>query len=309
VNLSYTDYRIVQALHDDSRKALADVAEDLGLSPKTVRRRLDAMVANGAVLQTLALLPETSNDLIAIFRISLKRGVGPMQAYPRLVNRYGPRLLSIKPFTNLSNIVLCTIWCRTMTEVKELHRSIEQEPSVESAVLNIVYDTRVFETWIDRVLIDMATSPDPKLSVGKGGRRGQGKGKGESREQRRKRRLSIRTIAELEAYRKALVQALADGVITSDEDAILRSLRDTLKISEAEHTAIFKMICSDLQKSPKEIEAYRQALAQALEDGVITDDEEAILMTLRDSLKISDEDHKRLLDVMSVKRKGKRGSG
>jgi DNA-binding Lrp family transcriptional regulator len=289
------DYRIVRSLHEDSRRSFSDMADELGITPKTVHRRFERMVDHGVILRSLELQPESSNDIIAIFRLHLKEGAEVKQIYPRLLNKHSPNLLSISAFSDIQDTMLCTIWCRTMKDVRQVQRSLSKEVPIASVVLNMVHSTHVFDTWMDTVLIQMSKAPDTERARGK-------LGKGEPK---RKAKLDISTISELETYRRALIQALDDGVITEDEEAILRSLRDTLKISESEHNAIFDAICSKRQKNLKQIETYRRALVQALEDGVITEDEEAILRSLRDTLRISDEDHDRLLRSM----KGKKDKG
>jgi hypothetical protein len=51
------------------------------------------------------------------------------------------------------------------------------------------------------------------------------------------------------------------------------------------------------------IDAYRSALGQALEDSVITDDEESLLLSLRDSLSISDKKHQELVKALKTNKK------
>jgi len=45
-DLCELDYKIIRSLKDKSRKAIVDVAEEIGVSAKTARRRLDRMMKN-----------------------------------------------------------------------------------------------------------------------------------------------------------------------------------------------------------------------------------------------------------------------
>lgn len=48
-SLTDTDYRIIASLQDNCRKQIVDVAAELGISAKTVRRRLNRMEENGLI--------------------------------------------------------------------------------------------------------------------------------------------------------------------------------------------------------------------------------------------------------------------
>ena len=80
-------------------------------------------------------------------------------------------------------------------------------------------------------------------------------------------------------YSVALAQAWKDGKLTQDEKDILGVLRERLGIGEREHRAMEKEVLASHQQPPNDsvIEVYKVALQQALEDGTITEDEQAIL--------------------------------
>ena len=72
LELCKLDYRIINALKDDSRRNLADVATELGVSAKTVRRRLDRMTKNDLIELTLEWYPDKSDDIITLMDVKLK---------------------------------------------------------------------------------------------------------------------------------------------------------------------------------------------------------------------------------------------
>ena len=67
------DYKIVRSMKDDSRKAISVVAEELGVSAKTVRRRLIRMIKNYLIEFSIDWYPDASNDIISIFHVQLKK--------------------------------------------------------------------------------------------------------------------------------------------------------------------------------------------------------------------------------------------
>lgn len=98
-------------------------------------------------------------------------------------------------------------------------------------------------------------------------------------------------------YYEMLKQALVDGEIVSDETALLNTLRFALKISTETHNELLNKAKSEMLLSPNVI-SYRSALQTALNDGEITEDESAILETLRNSLNISLKLHQELMESL-----------
>jgi DNA-binding Lrp family transcriptional regulator len=289
MKLSQTDFRLIQSLRHDSRRAYSELADDLDISVKTVKRRIEKLSKNNVIKMMIDFIPESTGDMVAIFNILLKEGVEVKEAYPLIINKYSKNLVSCKVFNNIPDLLICTLWARSMKEIKKLQDDMLKEAPVETIVNNISYTTYLFYTWMDKRVVDGASSKAEieKLAQGK-----------KKKKLKKKTMFDLGTLTEFEAYRRALVQSLMDGVITSDEEAILRSLRDSLDISEDDHNAIFKLVSFKKQDNIKELETYRRALAQALEDGIITEDEQAILEALRDCLEISEDDHVKLLKGM-----------
>ena len=71
------DYKIIRSLKNDSRKATSVVAEELGVSAKTVRHRLARMVKNYLVQFSIDWYPDSSNDIIGAFHVQVKPDARP----------------------------------------------------------------------------------------------------------------------------------------------------------------------------------------------------------------------------------------
>jgi len=97
-----------------------------------------------------------------------------------------------------------------------------------------------------------------------------------------------------DVYRDMLRQALVDGEIVEDEIALLKTMRQAFSIDSETHNRLLREaredpILDDVTNT------YRATLITALEDGMITSDEDAMLSTLRMNLGISDSRHASLL--------------
>ena len=97
-----------------------------------------------------------------------------------------------------------------------------------------------------------------------------------------------------EIYLDMLRQALVDGVIHEEEEALLQTGQIAFDIDSNTHERILRQAKQQPYITP-ELEAYRSVLKTALVDGVITNDESAMLETLRKETGISEQEHAMLL--------------
>ena len=91
-----------------------------------------------------------------------------------------------------------------------------------------------------------------------------------------------------------LSQALVDNELVEDEITLLETFRGAYGISDEAHQKLLNLAMQEPVYSDN-IKTYNLTLETALNDGIITPDEEAMLVTLRQSLGISDRQHANLL--------------
>lgn len=148
------DYRIIGSLKDDSRKAISDVANELGISAKTVRRRLERMIKNSLIELGLEWYPDKSNDIITLAEIHVKPEAEIAVAGFDILKKYSPNTLFFWSFANIPNVLTFTLWTNSMNELQNLREKLENEKTVESIVHNILYIGHIFETWRDRLVLE-----------------------------------------------------------------------------------------------------------------------------------------------------------
>jgi len=105
-------------------------------------------------------------------------------------------------------------------------------------------------------------------------------------------------------YIEVLLEALSDGQLIREEDAMLSRLRSSLGLAEGVHEKMHIAAREQLGLDATEtthVMAYADALRVALADEIITADEEAILESLRSSLNISPQQHLSLLATERAK--------
>ncbi|MCX6034349.1 MAG: AsnC family transcriptional regulator [Chloroflexi bacterium] len=65
VHFDELDYQIIQALHADARTSASDIARKTGANERTIRKRIERLVSDGAVRLTAILDPMAFNYLTA----------------------------------------------------------------------------------------------------------------------------------------------------------------------------------------------------------------------------------------------------
>jgi DNA-binding Lrp family transcriptional regulator len=151
------DRQIICALSNDSRKLISEIAEDVGVTAKTVRRRLSNMIRKGLVEFSIEWYPDSSNDIFTVIQIKLKPNASKSTVAGRLKN-YFPNLLFSYQFINVPNEVLCFVWTNTMKELKEIQQRLEKEETIASIVSNILYTGYIFDTWRDELACPQVTA-------------------------------------------------------------------------------------------------------------------------------------------------------
>jgi Lrp/AsnC family transcriptional regulator, leucine-responsive regulatory protein len=144
------DQRIIRSLKDNSRKAISEVADELGVSAKTVRRRLSLMVNNSLIDLSIEWYPDKSNDIMTLIDVHLKPKANISEAYSILKN-YAPNTLFFLAFVNIPNTATFAVWTNSMLELQNIREKLEKEENVASVTTNILLIGYIFNTWRDQL--------------------------------------------------------------------------------------------------------------------------------------------------------------
>jgi DNA-binding Lrp family transcriptional regulator len=157
--LSLLDYRIVNSLHLNSRKPIVDLADEIDITPKTARSRLEAMEREGAIEYGFNWDPARTVGTSFIVRIDLKPGTDRSSFISQLNKRYGARFIYTFIFSNMFDYVGGYCWASTVSQHNELVGALRGDEAVANVRSSIVHDLWGFETWRDRLLRERASGP------------------------------------------------------------------------------------------------------------------------------------------------------
>ncbi len=159
VALTGTDYRILAALRENSRKQIVDVATELGLAAKTVRRRLERMEENELITYGIKFDHALLGGTFTLLDLYVKNGIEAREVQRLIMNKYSKNLMSLRTFSTLPNEITLDVWTRTMTDLKALQDSLQEEGVFDRIVPILVYHVNYFDTWRDDLIREKARQP------------------------------------------------------------------------------------------------------------------------------------------------------
>jgi DNA-binding Lrp family transcriptional regulator len=154
--LKSLDYRIIYALHHDSRKTIPVLADELGISAKTVRKHLNNLVEKQFVELSLKWFPDAANDIISIAECDIKSTIDSEKALRTLRKKYSPNWMFEHQFVNQPGFGIAWLWTPTMKGFQGVYDSLRAEPIFDSISIEILHHGFIFDTWRDSLLKEKA---------------------------------------------------------------------------------------------------------------------------------------------------------
>jgi DNA-binding Lrp family transcriptional regulator len=146
--LSNTDWRIIKSLRYNAFKPLPKVAQELGLSTKTVRRRFQRVIDNNAVVIVPAIqpgdVPNTITHVLLLYFKESKREQALMEALHLFEDKY-----FLIDTTSEGNAMLGLV-AQTLAETEENFISSRKIEGVRNVKMLILKETQDFSEWLDQ---------------------------------------------------------------------------------------------------------------------------------------------------------------
>lgn len=161
--LTTLDWRIVRALRADATQGAAEIAQAEGLSPRTVKRHLDRLEAEGSVLAAPVLDLAKAEGLILFELLTFLAPDAPADTPARLMKRFEPRLLHAFPTKTASlgqfDLVLCA---SSVAEVEAARREAGEVEGVARAETWLFQRVLDASGWIDDAIEERIRDDPPR---------------------------------------------------------------------------------------------------------------------------------------------------
>ncbi len=150
--LKKVDYQIILSLHENARKPITAISNELGISARTVRRRLERMERESIIEYDVLSLPRSAQDLILIFNISLKSRAQRDTFLEKLRSKNDILLDEVVVSDNSPRTFFVDGTAQTTAQLNDLLKQLSGMPEVDSVMADVVTDIIFLETNVDRML-------------------------------------------------------------------------------------------------------------------------------------------------------------
>jgi len=153
ISFSELDFLIINALKNNSRKTVSDIAYEVGISTKTVTRHLNRLIERKLIKYSIDWYPDKSAIVMSIINLQLNpsANVDKLQLMEKFRAKFGKKVLISWTFSNLPNTMLVLVWTNKMQELQELETSLRSE-TIDSVNVTVLLKGMMFSTWQDKYL-------------------------------------------------------------------------------------------------------------------------------------------------------------
>jgi Lrp/AsnC family transcriptional regulator for asnA, asnC and gidA len=143
--LTRLDLRIIKSMQEDARRPISEVANDVGVSVKTAKRKLDRMVQDDLVQFSIHWRPDTQGDTVTNIHLTIKEEVEREKVAFQLIKRMSAGVIRTYSFSNLPNQIIVTLWTRNVKDMQRTCRELEGDGYFHSVVPNIIRDIHYYD--------------------------------------------------------------------------------------------------------------------------------------------------------------------
>lgn len=148
--LSSIDFKILKTLNKDARKPITDISDDIGVSTKTVRKRLDYMIENNLANFSIQITPHM-DSFVTIFHLFLKEGANVQSTLEYLEEKYSKNLFYCLSFSNIPNLIQLNAWTENPQDAQKIEEKLQTE-GFKDIIPHIVLSVQFYDCWIDKLL-------------------------------------------------------------------------------------------------------------------------------------------------------------
>ncbi|GAG99561.1 unnamed protein product, partial [marine sediment metagenome] len=149
--LTTIDYKILKTLNRDARKPISDISDDVGLSAKTVRRRLDRMIKNNLVTFSIEWTLKAEQNMSLAIHLYLKEGTNIDTTIEHLYEKYNQNVEYCASFSNIPNFIEMLIWGKTVQELYKIQEELQTE-GFKNVIPYLYLSLKYYDCWIDQLL-------------------------------------------------------------------------------------------------------------------------------------------------------------
>src|SRR4030067_2409478 len=150
-DLTPLDRRIIASLKDNARRPVAQIADMLEVSAKTVRRHLKDMISDGSLDLGVPVDLASGGDMFLVAHVNLRDSADKGEVGKRLLSKYQFLDAYVRTFSNFPSLLVWGFWSVKITEIRRAIRDLGEDEDVLAVMLNFAYLERIYTTWRDKL--------------------------------------------------------------------------------------------------------------------------------------------------------------
>jgi len=146
--LTKTDWKIINSIKDNCRKTDVEIAIELGISTKTVKRRIKYLTENAIILFMIDLDTSAADFLSYLLIVKFKKVASDSyNQIMKIVKNY----FYVWRVANQEAFII-TVFINKLREIEEQVKEIESLPFVKEVIGFVPTKMFYFESWIDKLI-------------------------------------------------------------------------------------------------------------------------------------------------------------
>ena len=139
------DVKLVNALSKDSRRPITELAEELGVAPRTVRRHIDRLNREMLVHFSLEFYLNRTSDLFTALHLTVKGGQDREKAALAMIKQLALREIITYNFGDRPDRFIVVFWSPSIGDLNETIADLEKSGMFEDVCPNLILDARYYE--------------------------------------------------------------------------------------------------------------------------------------------------------------------
>ncbi|MFX1307394.1 MAG: winged helix-turn-helix transcriptional regulator [Promethearchaeota archaeon] len=146
--LNKTDWKIINSIKDNCRKTDIEIANELGISSKTVKRRLKYLRENNIILFMIDLDTSAADFLSYLLIVKFQRIASEsFNKVVKIVKNY----FYVWRIANQEAFIF-TVFIKKLREIDEQVKEIKKIPYIKDVISFVPTKMFYFESWIDKLI-------------------------------------------------------------------------------------------------------------------------------------------------------------
>ena len=148
--LTSIDFKILRTLNRDARKPITDIADDIGISAKTVRKHLDRMSENKLASFSIQWMPH-KNNFVTVFHIILNEGTDMNSTLKHINEKFSQNIAYCLNYSNIPNLITLHTWAKNTQNAQKIQEELHSE-GFKDVNPHIFIAAEWFDCWVDQLL-------------------------------------------------------------------------------------------------------------------------------------------------------------